>query len=296
MESAMEGKAVLFADICGSTSLYEALGDGRAFAEISARLDRVREVALSHGGLVLKNIGDEIMCMFPDAVSATLAACGMQSAIGSCPPVEGMFIGMRIGFHFGSVLQKGDDIFGDTVNTAARMAGIAQAGQIITTAETASLLPSIMRASMRTPISLPVKGKREGVEICEVLWQESDDMTLIAGATHHPPAESSLLLLHRGEKFVVSSARPVITLGRDELSGIVVGNPHASRMHARIERRLDKYALIDSSSNGSFVAIRDEPEIRLRREEMLLRGSGTISMGQPLGKFPGDCIEFTVLN
>ncbi len=70
----MEKKAVLFADICGSTSLYEALGDGRAFSEISDRLDRVRKVALSHVGLVLKNIGDEIMCIFPDAILATQAA------------------------------------------------------------------------------------------------------------------------------------------------------------------------------------------------------------------------------
>ncbi len=294
--SPSDRKAVLFADVCGSTSLYEMLGDQRAFAAISERLDMLRKLVFENHGTVVKNMGDEIMCIFWDAVSATQAACEMQAAIGACPAADGISVGIRIGFHCGQVLQRENDIFGDTVNMAARMAGIAQAGQIITTADTASMLPSIMRTSLRGLSTLPVKGKKGGVEICEVLWQESDDMTVMAGNTHHPGADaSSLMLVHRGERFVVSAASPVITLGRDEQADIVTGNPHASRMHARIERRQDKYALIDMSSNGSYVAIREETEVRLRREEMLLRERGTISMGHPHAKSPMDSIEFFLM-
>jgi predicted component of type VI protein secretion system len=50
-------------------------------------------------------------------------------------------------------------------------------------------------------------------------------------------------------------------------------------MHARIERRRDKFVLIDQSSNGTYVRIDGEPEIQLRREEMILRGRGRVSFG-----------------
>ena len=294
-DAASDKKAVLFADVSGSTRLYEVLGDQRAFAVINDRLDILRQLAAAHSGHVVKNIGDEIMCIFPDAMTAAQASCEMQTAIGACPPVDGMLVGIRIGFHSGYVLQNDGDLFGDTVNMAARMAEIAHAGQIITTATTVAMLPSILRTSTRPLSRLPVKGKKEGVEICEVLWQVGEEMTVMAGRTHSPEAaELSLFLLHKGERFVVNSSNPVITMGRDEQADIVIENRHASRMHARIERRCDKYALIDLSSNGSYVAVKDEAEVRLRREEMLLRERGTISMGHPFEKYPADSIEFII--
>ncbi len=288
-------KAVLFADVSGSTRLYEVLGDERAFAAIDDRLEILRQLVAVHRGRVVKTIGDEIMCLFPDAMTATQAACAMLTSIAACPPVAEMRIGIRLGFHCGPLLQNDGDLFGDTVNMAARMAGIAHAGQIITTAVTVSMLPSILRTSTRRLSSLPVKGKNDGVEICEVLWQEGDEMTLMAGSTHSQDgAEFILSLMHGGVRFVVSSSNPVITMGRDEEADIVIGNRHASRMHARIERRRDKYMLVDLSSNGSYVAIKDEAEIRLRREEVLLRERGTISMGHPYEKYPADSIEFII--
>ena len=294
-DSASDKKAVLFADVSGSTRLYEVLGDQRAFAAINDRLDILRQMAAVHSGHVVKNIGDEIMCIFPDAMTAAQAACEMQTTISACPPVDGMLVGIRIGFHSGPVLQNDGDLFGDTVNMAARMAEIAHAGQIITTAATVAMLPSILRTSTRALSSMPVKGKKQGVEICEVLWQDGEEMTVMAGNTHSPgAAELSLLLLHKGERFIVNSSNPVITMGRDEQADIVIENRHASRMHARIERRRDKYALIDLSSNGSYVAVKDEAEVRLRREEILLSGCGTISMGHPYGKYPADSIEFII--
>ncbi len=290
-----QDKAVLFADVSGSTRLYELLGDARAYDAINGCLDILRKLTHAHGGKVIKTIGDEIMTVFPDAVSAAQAACEMQMVISAKPPVEGSQIAIRIGFHSGPVLESQNDIFGDTVNVASRMAQIARAQQIITTGTTVAMLPPILRTGTRTLSSLNIKGKSDDIEVREVIWQESEDLTMMVGNTYSRQAsEPTLHLSHLNEKFVVDAKHPGLMIGRDELADIVTQNRSASRMHARIERRRDKFVLIDQSSNGTYVIINGESEIQLRREEMVLRESGTISLGHPALKSPADIIEFAI--
>lgn len=288
-------KTVLFADVSGSTRLYEVLGDTRAFAAINACLDVLRRLTVAHSGRVVKTIGDEIMSVFPDAMSAVQAASEMQLVVTARAPIDNVRVAIRIGLHFGPVLENsGDgDVFGDTVNVAARMAEIAKAQQIITTASTVALLPPILRASTRTLNALSIKGKADDIEVREVIWQESEEMTMMVGNTIQPPAaEPTLKLVHQGETFIVDAARPSITIGRDEQADIVIEDRRASRMHARIERRRDKFVFVDISSNGSFVIIKGEAEIQLHREELVLRESGSISLGHPYIKDPTETIEF----
>ncbi|HEX5363759.1 MAG TPA: adenylate/guanylate cyclase domain-containing protein [Gallionella sp.] len=288
-------KAVMFADVSGSTRLYEVLGDARAFAAIDACLDILRRLTEAHSGRVVKTIGDEIMAVFPDVMSAVQAACEMQLVMTARAPIDNTRVAIRVGLHFGPVLEStGDgDVFGDTVNVAARMAGIANAGQIITTSTTVALLPPILRASTRTLNALSIKGKADDIEVREVIWQESEEMTMMVGNTIPPPAaEPTLKLIHLGETFTVDAAHPAITIGRDEQADIVIEDRRASRMHAKIERRRDKFVFVDISSNGSFVIINGETEIQLRREELVLRESGSISLGHPYKKDPTEVIEF----
>jgi hypothetical protein len=109
--------AVLFADVAGSTRLYETLGDAAALKLVSELLSALRGVATRCGGRVVKNLGDEILCVFPDAAHALRAACDMQLAAGG-------HCAVRVGLHCGEVLESGGDIFGDTVNTAARVTAL----------------------------------------------------------------------------------------------------------------------------------------------------------------------------
>lgn len=290
-----QDKAVLFADVSGSTRLYEVLGDARAFAAINGCLDILRKVTAAHSGRVVKTIGDEIMAVFPDAVAAAQAACEMQLAVSAQPAIDNTQVAIRIGFHFGPVLESpGDgDVFGDTVNVAARMAGIAKAQQIITTDATVATLPPIMHASTRTFNSLSVKGKADDIAVREVIWQASEDMTMMVSNTFPPQgAEPTLQLIHQGDRFTVNAGHPAVTIGRDEQADIVVQDRRASRMHARIERRRDKFVFVDLSSNGSYILVKGETEIQLRREEFVLRGSGSISLGHPYQKDPTEIIEF----
>lgn len=285
--------SVLFADVSGSTRLYEQLGDAQAFAAINGCLDLLKRVTATHGGHVVKTIGDEIMAVLPSADAAVQAACGMQSEVTALPPAGDMRMAIRIGLHFGSVLETEGDVFGDTVNIAARMAKIAHGGQIITSDATVAKLHPIMRASARMLDALTVKGKTEDIHVYEIIWHESEDTTMMVGRTHAPPmSESAVRLVHEGQEFIVNAERPSLVIGRDEQADIVVQDRRASRIHARIERRRDKFVFVDQSSNGSYVTIRGETEIQLRREEFVLHGNGRISLGHPYAKDPSEIVEF----
>lgn len=285
--------AVLFADVSGSTRLYELLGDTRAFAAINGCLDLLKRVTAAHGGHVVKTIGDEIMAVLPGADAAVQAACEMQAEVAAQPPVENARIEIRIGLHFGSVLETDADVFGDTVNIAARMANIAKSGQIITSAATVSMLHPIIQASARMLDALTVRGKVEDIRVFEIVWHESEEMTMVVGRTHSLSLhQSAVRLVHRGEEMFINAERPAVVIGRDEQADIVVEDRRASRIHAKIERRRDKFVFIDQSSNGSYVTIRGEKEIQLRREEFVLHGNGSISLGHPYAKDPSEVVEF----
>ncbi|MDA0821565.1 MAG: adenylate/guanylate cyclase domain-containing protein [Proteobacteria bacterium] len=73
--------ALLFADISGSTRLYEILGDVAARTKVSDCLDMLKTVVERHNGIVIKTIGDEIMCTFETAEAAAIAACEMHEIL-----------------------------------------------------------------------------------------------------------------------------------------------------------------------------------------------------------------------
>jgi adenylate cyclase len=153
--------AVLFADVSDSTRLYESLGDTAAFGGVRGVIGSLKSVSGAFGGRVVKTIGDGLMCVFPDADSAASAAAEMQLAIAQRPPLErGKKLTIRVGFHVGPVIQEGDDVFGDSVNVAARMASLALPGQAITTADTVRSTRYRSRARPRASRCTSCYGRR----------------------------------------------------------------------------------------------------------------------------------------
>ncbi|MBL8518056.1 MAG: adenylate/guanylate cyclase domain-containing protein [Betaproteobacteria bacterium] len=274
--------AVLFADVSGSTKLYDRAGDTIAHAAISKCVDMFKRVTLANGGIVIKTIGDEVMATFPSADQAAKAATTMQIEITAMPePVEGVQLGARIGFHFGSVVPRDNDVFGDTVNLAARLTDLASKGQIITDDETVKILAPLLRADCRRLYSIPVKGKADEVGIVEMVWQESEDATQVARTRVQPVRQAGQLTLRHGDRtLVMPGAKTSISLGRDASTDMVVADKMASRIHCEIELRMDKYVLSDRSANGTYVFAEGQGEMILRREEAILRGRGLITLGQ----------------
>lgn len=282
--------AVLFADVSDSTRLYEKMGDTAAFGHVRDCLQLFKDVVQRFGGRVVKTIGDGVMCAFPSADAAAQAACEMQQRIADRPVGPGKAkINIRIGFQFGSVLREGDDVYGDTVNTASRMSALAVSGQIITTGDTASRLSEPLRSQLRRIDALAVKGKEKAVDVQELFWRQTGDRTQMPGRGATLVPEARLRLVHCGRQIVF---RVTLALGRDPDNDIVIADPMASRKHASIEKRKGKFVLIDQSSNGTHVTITGRDEIVLRREEFILHGSGVITFGHPLQGPDNEVVEF----
>jgi len=276
-------RAILFADVSGSTALYELLGDKPAAKAIDAVLGALKEVIATRDGQVVKTIGDELMVVFNNPEAACEAAREMQQRMATWPPTSGAKLAIRIGFHYGQVLEDKGDFWGDGVNTAARLAGLAKAGQILTTGATANALPGIQRSNLRDLDAISVKGKQDAVRVFELMWGDTEDSTQLAAMASSANVQARLTLEVGERTIVFPPDKSVLILGRDNTSDIAVREKTASRRHARIERRGAQYVLIDESTNGTYVAIEGDREVLLRRDSVMLRGRGKIALGTSTG-------------
>jgi adenylate cyclase len=277
--------AIVFADVVGSTKLYELLGDARARDMVGICIDVMRMATDQNHGTVIKTMGDEVMSTFPTADDALNAAAQMQKQIVLHPQlkVDEQTVAIRIGCNFGPVVLENRDIFGSAVHTANRMTSQAKAGQIITTATMVERLSSDWRASVRQIDIATLKGRSSEVALFEVLWQTEDITSMvpsIAINAREREKTQRLRLRYQGQEVLVDDGRANITMGRAEENDLVVKGNLISRLHARVEVNRNKFMLIDQSTNGTFVVGKDGEEAFVRRDSMQLRGEGLIGLGK----------------
>ena len=121
-------------------------------------------------GRLVKTIGDEVMCVFPSADLAVLAASDMQAQVAASRP--GNYpVSIHVGLHYGPVLVEEDDVFGDTVNVAAYLAAVAAAEQILTTEATEQCLSAALKSCVRPIFHAVLKGAEEESTVFQVLWR-----------------------------------------------------------------------------------------------------------------------------
>jgi adenylate cyclase len=294
MESAPRKLAILFADVAGSTKLYETLGDAEALETIGRCLDIMRKVCEEHGGRIVKTIGDEAMAVFPLPANAAYAVIAMQAQISSQRTSRGAPLAIHAGFHFGPVIDDNEDVFGDAVNVASRLSSLAKAGQTLVSGETVEVLSPSLRARTRDHDAHTVRGKQTDIQTFELIWQESEE-ELTAMSTRPAAKPVGLKLMHGARELDLDQNSAPITLGRDAQNDVVIMDRKASRLHARIERRRDKFVIVDVSSNGTYCVVAGEPEIMLRREELILRGRGRISFGHSNAEGIAEAVEYVCL-
>ena len=287
----------MFADICGSTSLYDRLGDEMARRLIAKCIAVMVDKVTTHHGTLIKTIGDEIMCTFPSAENAMNAACAMQNTIENDSHGEDHPMHVRIGFHYGDVICEVGDVYGDTVNVAARVASITRASQILTTRAVSDSLPPDLRDKTHQIMRAELKGKQEELDIFRVAWEADDTMRTRIGTPNYRKAQegnSELTLRYSDQSFIINEQHRSSVLGREEACNILVQHNFASRQHARIELRFGKFVIADISTNGTYIRFADGHTVRLAREELVLHSTGSISLGQAYSENPSDIIEFSI--
>ena len=276
--------AILFADVVGSTRLYDIMGDVRARDMVAICIEVMRNATEQRQGTVIKTMGDEVMATFPSADAALNAAAQMQQQISTHAQlkVEGQPVAIRIGCHFGPVMLENRDVFGAAVHTANRMTSQAKAGQIVTTAAMVERLSPEWRAACRQIDIATLKGQGNEVVLYEVLWQTEDVTSMVPGiATESRPARVMRLRLRCDDReLLVDDRHSSITIGRAEDNDVVVKGNLISRIHARIEINRHKFVLVDQSTNGTFVQTDEGDEAFVRRDSLQIKGKGMIGLGK----------------
>jgi adenylate cyclase len=287
--------AVLFADICDSTSLYQQLGDATARNVVTACLSLVTGVLPRYEGRAVKTIGDEVMCIFPSTDLAVLAASEMQSLVSSKRPGDYPVM-IHIGLHYGPVLIEKDDVFGDAVNVAAYLTAVATPEQILTTETTEKCLSAALKSCVRPVFRAMLKGSTQESTVFQVLWR-IDNLHMTDVNLHAKkliPSDPGSLLLTLGEQRLrMDQWRAQVTAGRASECDLVVANKYASRKHLTIRLMQTNFYLIDHSINGSFVCHDSGEEVQVLRSELLLEGSGQIILGRSRVEQPAEVIHYS---
>ncbi len=287
---------IVFADVSGSTKLFETRGNLEARRLVSAVLNALAEVTQQHGGRVIKTIGDEIMCTFPGPMQGMLGAIDMQKRVAQDPEFVQENLAIRIGLHHGDTLMEDNDVYGDAVNTAARMASLAKREQIITTAATVKLLTNAGMLRTRSMGQARVAGKQKPIDIVDVQWQEdTSNVTMVQRAIKVDSEDEPrirLQLRYRGKAIDLDELAPPFTIGRDPTATLVVDAEWVSRFHALIEYKRGYFVVSDRSTNGSYVKFGEDDELHLHRDELRLRRNGTISLGQTIALNPEHLLYF----
>ncbi len=281
-EPQREEYTIMFADVADSTGLYERLGDIEAQFTISQCLGLVKDLVERNKGTVIKTAGDDIMCMFDKAHQAIAAACSVQESLAEEMVFDGLRIAMHIGIHSGMGLITEGDVFGDTVNVAARVTSAARAEQILTTRDSIERLPADFEIETRRYDKVQVKGRAKPVEIYEIMWQGSGNATIsiASDSLELAGAFRTLQIRNCGQEFELKANAAPFIIGRDLECNLTINGTMISRQHALIEYRRNKFYLRDQSTNGTYIQPAGGSPFYLRREEIPLTGEGEISLGK----------------
>lgn len=281
-------RTLLSADIAGSTSLYETLGDLPAQAMVAGALAEVRGICASQRGRVFAEIGDQVLAFFDDAGKAAAAASDMHVAMAG--RADAPRIRLRVGLHHGPLARNADLLSGETARIVQWVGANAKPEQTLATRAVVDLLPRVFRAVSRYVDDETWEfGSLSHLELYEIVW----DVEGATAFTGEQPAReqyrcSFVEFAHGPHTARVDADHPVISIGRDPRNDLVVARDLVSRQHLRAQFSRGRCTVTDNSTNGSLVRFDCGTEHELKRESLRLYGTGVIVPGRPLADTVAD--------
>ena len=274
---------VLYADIVGSTQLYEEHGDELARSDVAKCVELMTNVVTLFSGRVVKTIGDEVMCVFPNPVRATLAANEMQMGVTTASREAHFETGalrIKIGMHRGPGDEQETDVYGESNTIAQQMIKLAKADQILTSRDLVDELPPELRVGTRHFDQVPAEGRAGVLEVVEMIWEVAG-LTQVANTQAPVPRTvyTRLTLEYRDQTITLGDDHPSAVLGRVAGCDLLVETDLTSRQHVKIEYRRERFHLTDNSANGTLLRTDAGKTEQLRRESAALDGAGIICLG-----------------
>ncbi|MBC9073267.1 adenylate/guanylate cyclase domain-containing protein [Thauera sp. CAU 1555] len=297
-------RTVVFADLTGSTGLFESVGNVMATHMVTGAMQCVGGHLSRAGGRIVKYLGDGVMVLFDDvdaAVDVCVALPAVLRDLAEGGPLPAL-VAVKVGIDYGSVVDHDGDCYGDAVNVAARLSDLAQANEILLSDSVFQRLRDEQRAGCHSLDRIAIKGKVEPVRVWRVDWGRTAETTLIfpigvGEVDEELPREQRLELNWLDQQRMLGAAEGPLVIGRGEEAGFIVNDPRVSRRHARIEWSGGQCMLTDFSSNGTWVRLAGAAQaLMLRRDGIMLHGEGEIALGAPPDDFTVPTLSFRVVD
>jgi adenylate cyclase len=292
-------RTMLFADLRGSTGLYETIGNADATRLVTQSVTLVARVVNLCGGTVVKTLGDGLMAMFDRSPSALRAAEEMHEAlerIGSAShaPVR---LKLQVAVARGEVVEMAGDFFGDAVNVAARLLDHAGDNETLATSAVILDLPAVDQARFRNLDRIQLRGRSEPVQVYLLEAHRFGDTAATAYGDIPPTTDPEGIRLTWFDlnRVYAPTSLPVV-LGRSPQATYCIDDSRVSRSHARIDWHGGTFQLIDLSFNGTYVRFANDSEtVSLRRGTCTLHGSGVIGLGSAPNEVAAPCVRFEIM-
>jgi adenylate cyclase len=272
--------AIIFADISGSTTLYEKVGNLQARAMIEDCLGILQQVIFDQGGEFVHSRGDDVLCTFENPQNA------FETVKHMLAKTEAGDLSVHVGLDYGQAIRTREDVFGDCVNIAARLAGLANPNEALCSENLHSNISPAAQQELHFFDTRRLRGKSEAENIyryadinaetgTQVAFGDNSLAALMASAK--PTGKSASAKISFAGETATCTPNRDITIGRADGCDLVIPRQWVSRQHAVIEMRQDHAYLRDISANGTYVSFANQPPILLRRETMALPTQCTLS-------------------
>jgi class 3 adenylate cyclase len=298
-------RTILFADLRGSTGLFETLGNAEATSLVTHCVSALSAPIESQGGHVVKTLGDGLMAVFPTPAQAVKAAMQMHDVLAGIAARGGergasaawRALRLQVAVSRGEVVEMAGDCFGDAVNVAARLLDHAGDSETLVTARVLAGVPRALKPAFRSLDQMVLRGRVEPVQVYAHGGRRSaGDSAATQFGDMSPAVEpDAIRMVWLDVDQVFASQKMPVVLGRSPQAHYCVNDSRVSRSHARLDWHGGSFQLSDLSYNGTYVRFGDGEIVSLRRGSCLLHGSGSIGLGGSPADPSSACVRFEVL-
>lgn len=299
-------RTVLFADLRGSTALYESLGNAEATAVVTQTVNQIGEAVAKCNGVLVKTLGDGLMAIFPSPRDGLKSAVMMHEALGRIVASGNqrgasralLGLKMQVALACGEVVEMSGDCFGDAVNVAARLLDHAGDNETLITGGILDGLSASQQRRFRSLDKITLRGRIEPIHVLVLdTFKSSDAEPTQFGENVQSAQPDGIRLIWMELDRVFDALTLPVILGRSVQATYCITDARVSRSHARIDWHGNTFSLTDLSYNGSYVRFGATGEIvNLRRGTCTLHGTGVIGLGSPPIDPSTPTVHFEVLH